>query len=167
MAQAKQGKKIVLLWRLLKDAAAQVGTLMLFQTEHSTEKSRDGDSVVTKTGTIRKPGELEEEVPFTSLAAIDDPVIEYLETAIEDGELLELWEVDMNQKPVSGKYPAKYRQGYLTELSQAANAEDEVEISGTFVTNMKAQSGEATFSLDQMDAVQYQFRDTIKVTAKP
>ena len=93
MAQAKQGKKIVLLWRLLKDAAEQEGTLMLFQTEHSTERSRDGDSVVTKTGTIRKSGELEEEVPFTSLAAIDDPVIEYLETAIDDGELLELWEV--------------------------------------------------------------------------
>ena len=164
MAQVKQGKKIVLLWRLLKDAAEKEGTLMLFQTEHSTEKSRDDDSVVTKTGTIRKPGELEEEVPFTSLAAVDDPVIDFLDTAIDDGELLELWEVDMNKEPADGKYPAKYRQGYLTELSKAANAEDEVEISGTFATNMKAQTGEATFSFDQMEAVQYQFRDTIKVT---
>ena len=164
MAQAKQGKKIVLLWRLLKDAAEKEGTLMLFQTEHSTEKSRDGDSIITKTGTIRKPGELEEEVPFTSLAAVDDPVIDFLDTAIDEGEILELWEVDMNKEATGGKYPAKYRQGYLTELSKAANAEDEVEISGTFATNMKAQSGEATFSFDQMEAVQYQFRDTIKVT---
>ena len=70
----------------------------------------------------------------------------------------------MNKEATGGKYPAKYRQGYLTELSKAANAEDEVEISGTFATNMKAQSGEATFSFDQMEAVQYQFRDTIKVT---
>lgn len=166
MAKVKQGKKIVLLWRMLRDAAENEGTLMLFQTEHSVEKSRDGDSVVTKTGAIRNAGEVEEEVPFTSLAAVGDPVLDYLDAAIDEGELLELWEIDMNNEPSGGKYPATYRQGYLTELSYSANAEDEVEVSGTFATNMRAQKGDATFSMEQMDAVQYQFRDTIPVASE-
>nr|WLJ25814.1 MAG: major tail protein [Firmicutes phage HS10] len=164
MAQAKKGKKIVLLWRLLKDAKTKDGGLMMFQTEHSVEKSRDSDSVVTKTGTIRNLGALEEEVPFTSLCATDDPVLDYLNTAIDEGEELELWEVDMNMEANAGKYPAKYRRGYLSKLSYTANAEDNVEVEGTFATEMQAQKGEVALTLSQTEAAQYQFRGTEKVT---
>lgn len=162
MAEAKvlQGKKIVLLWRLREKAATEKGTMMMFQTEHDVEKSRDSDSIETKSGTIRKPGKFEEEVPFTSLAAAGDPVIELLNEAIDEGKLVELWEVDVNGEETEGKYPAVYRQGYLTELSKSANAEDEVEIEGTFATNMKGQKGEATLTLAQIEAIQYQFKDT-------
>ena len=164
--EAKKGKNLVLLWRLLDDEKANAGTLMMFQTEHSVEKSSDSDSTVTKTGTIQSTSVMEEEVPFTSLVAVDDPVIEWLNEAIDEGKLLEQWEIDITKEGASGKYPAKYRQGYLTELSTKANAEDDVEVEGTFKTNMKAQKGEATFTMEQLEAVQYQFKDTLKVAGE-
>lgn len=164
MAQAKKGKNVLLLWRLLKDAKEKDGALMMFQTEHSVEKSRDSDNVVTKTGTLKNVGGLEEEVPFTSLCANGDPVLDYLNTAIDDGEELELWEVDMNEASQAGKYPAKYRRGYLSELNYTANAEDNMEVEGTFATEMKAQKGEVSLTPAQMEAVQYQFRGIEKVT---
>lgn len=164
MAEAKKGKNLVLLWRLLENETTDAGTLMMFQTEHSVEKSSDSDSTVTKTGTIQSTSVMEEEIPFTSLVADDDPVIEWLHEAIDEGKLLEQWEIDISKEAVEGKYPAKYRQGYLTELSTTANAEDDVEVEGTFKTSMKAQKGEATFTMEQLEAVQYQFKDTIKVT---
>lgn len=159
MAEAKKGKNLVLLWRLLENETTDAGTLMMFQTEHSVEKSSGSDSTVTKTGTI--PSVMEEEIPFTSLVADDDPVIEWLHEAIDEGKLLEQWEIDISKEAVDGKYPAKYRQGYLTDLSTTANAEDDVEVEGTFKTSMKAQKGEATFTMEQLDAVQYQFKDTL------
>lgn len=163
MAQAKKGKKVILLWRLLKDSKEKDGTLMMFQTEHSVDKSRDSDSVITKTGVIRNVGALEEEISFTSLCATDDPVLEYLDTAIDAGEELELWEVDMNGEGKAGKYPAKYRRGYLSELNFTANAEDNMEVEGTFATEMQAQKGEVALTTQQMEAAQYQFRGTEKV----
>lgn len=161
--EAKKGKNLVLLWRLLEDEKTNTGTLMMFQTEHSVDKSSDSDSTVTKTGTIQSTSVMEEEVPFSSLVANDDPVIDWLHEAIDDGKLLEQWEIDITKDAAAGKYPATYRQGYLTELSTKANAEDDVEIEGTFKTNMKAQKGEATFTMEQLEAVQYQFRDTVSV----
>lgn len=161
--EAKKGKNLVLLWRLLEDEKTNAGTLMMFQTEHSVDKSSDSDSTVTKTGTIQSTSVMEEEVPFSSLVANDDPVVDWLHEAIDDGKLLEQWEIDITKDAAAGKYPATYRQGYLTELSTKANAEDDVEIEGTFKTNMKAQKGEATFTMEQLEAVQYQFRDTVRV----
>ena len=166
MAEAKKGKNLVLLWRLLENETTDAGTLMMFQTEHSVEKSSDLDSTVTKTGTIQSTSVMEEEIPFTSLVADDDPVIEWLHEAIDEGKLLEQWEIDISKEADEGKYPAKYRQGYLTELSTTANAEDDVEVEGTFKTSMKAQKGEATFTMEQLDAVQYQFKDTLVATGE-
>ena len=161
--EAKKGKDLVLLWRLLDKDKTNTGTLMMFQTEHSVEKSSDSEKTVTKTGTILSTSSVEEEVPFSSLVANDDPVVDWLNEAIDNGKILELWEVDISKAPVSQKYPATYRQGYLTGLSMKANAEDDVEIEGTFQTNMKAQKGQATFTTAQLEAVQYKFRDTTKV----
>lgn len=166
MAEALQGKKIVLLWRLLSKAAEGAGSLMMFQTEHSVEKSSDSESTVTKTGTIRSAAEVEEEIPFKSIVAKDDPVFEYINTAIDNGEKLELWEVDTNYEQEDGKYPGKYRQGYLTELSYTANAEDLMEVEGTFATDMKAQKGQCTLTMEQIEAAQYAFRDTVPYVAE-
>lgn len=165
MAEVKKGKKIVLLWRLLSQDKETDGKMMMFQEEHSVEKSRDADSTETKSGTIKDTKMLEEEVPFTSLLANDDPCFDVLNTAIDNAEKVELWEVDMNVKIENKEntYPAKYRQGYITELNVTANAEDNVEVEGTFATEMKAQTGEVELTAAQIEAAQYKFRNTDKV----
>ena len=80
--QAKQGKKVVLLWRLLEEASQKKATKLAFQEEHSIEGSVDGgDSKQTKDGAIVAEGSIEEEVPFTSTMGVDDPVAEMLDEA--------------------------------------------------------------------------------------
>lgn len=164
MAEALQGKNVVLLWRKLKEEALTPAKLMIFQTEHETSLSRDSDSTATKFGMIVKSGELEDEISFTSLVDKDDTIHEYLEEGIRDDEIMEVWEVDITEALESGKYPAWYRQGKITEFSKPANAEDLLEVSGTYVTNQKAQKGEATFTQEQMEAIQYAFKDTVQAT---
>lgn len=163
ITEALHGKDRILLWRLLEDEKKLDGALMMFQSEHSVEKSADSDSTVTKTGTIRKKGVMEEEVSFNSIVAKGDPTIALLDKAIAEGKVVELWEVDVSDEPNAGKYPAIYRQGYITDLSYTANAEDDLEVEGTFATNMMAQAGEATLTLAQIEAAQYKYRDVKKV----
>lgn len=162
--EAIQGKKQILLWRLLKDATTNAGTKLAFQTEHSVSKSRGMDTTITKDGPIVTGGGLEEEVPFSCIMGKGDPVVDLLNTAILENEVLELWEVDVTDKGESGKYPGKYRQGLLSELNETKNAEDLVELEGTFVTNGTAKTGEVTLTDEQAEVVQYAFRDVIKVT---
>lgn len=157
---ALQGKNVVLLWRLEKNRKTDIGTLLMFQTEHNVEKTRDSDSVATKSGTIRKAGVMEEEISFSSIVGVGDKMIDTLNEAIDDGLLIELWEVDITKTgSAENKYSAIYRQGYITSLSKTANAEDEVEIEGTYATNMKGQKGEVTLTVEQIEAIQYTFKD--------
>lgn len=160
MASPKKGKEVVLLWRLLSKDHEQEGKMMMFQKEHSVEKSRDANSTETKSGTIKDVKAMEEEIPFTSILAEDDPCFDLLNEAIDNGEKVEQWEVDMNGEMGEQGYPAKYRQGYITELKTTLNAEDNVEIEGTFVTELKAQKGFVKLTAEQIEAAQYAFRGT-------
>lgn len=58
------------------------------------------------------------------------------------------------------KYPATYYQGYITEYSKSAGAEDTVEISFTFAPNGIGVDGQATLTTEQAAVVQYVFKDT-------
>lgn len=159
MAEVKKGKQIVLFWRLLKEAASKEAVMAIFQTEHSVERSRDADATETKSGPIRTAAVLEEEVPFTFLLANGDPTMDILEAGINDGEKVEQWEVDLNTKDESGNYASVYRQGYITELNITANAEDSVEVEGTFATDMLAQKGTVKLTEEEEKAIQYAFRN--------
>lgn len=162
--EALKGKNQILLWRLLKDAATASGAKLAFQTEHSVSKSRSTDTTITKDGPIVTGGGFEEEVPFTCIMAKDDPVVDLLNSAIADDEVLELWEVNITDGGEAGKYPGKYRQGVLSELNETKNAEDLVELEGTFITNGMAKDGEVTLTAEQAEVVQYAFRDVTPYT---
>lgn len=162
--QAKQGKKIILLWRLLEESSLKKATKLAFQEEHSIEGSVDGgDSKQTKDGAIVTEGSIEEEVPFTSTMGVDDAVSEMLDTAFYERKKLELWEVDMNSKTADGKYKAEYRQGRLNDLTRSAATDDTVVLEGTFKTEGTRQKGEVTLTAEQEEVVQYAFRDTDKI----
>lgn len=161
-----QGKRIAYLYRLLADAATTEGAAIAFTTENSRSKSRDSDSVSTKSGTVRVPQEIEIEISTTALFATEnDPMIKKLESAIDTGALVEIWEVNLDVKGTetnASKYAAKYFQGYVTSMELSSNSEDHAEYSIDFAIEGKGADGFATVTDEQQEIADYVFKDTVK-----
>lgn len=167
-SEAIQGARIVYLYRVLEDAAATDGLPIAFNTEAENSMSRDADSTQTKDGPIRTPGSAEVEISLTSILAKDNEMVDKLKIALKEGKLVELWEVNLDQKGTgadSSKYKATYYQGYITELNVSANAEDPAEVSMTYGPNGTGQEGYATLTDSQIDIATYVFKDVKKETA--
>ena len=155
-AEAIQGKKIVYLYRIKKDAATTDGTLIAFTTENGRTKSKDADSIATKDGSIRTPG--------TSILSKGDVMIEKLEDAMDSDEIIEIWEANLAEPAESGdnKFKGMYFQGYLTEFEKTSSAEDFTECSLTFGINGSGKRGSVTVSVEQQEIADYVFADTQK-----
>ena len=166
-AEAVQGKKIVYLYRIKKDAATQDGTTLAFTTENGRTKSKDADSTATKDGSIRTPGTAEVEITATSILAKGDEMIDKLEDALDNDELIEIWEANLSEPAETGnnKFKGMYFQGYLTEIEKNSNAEDFVECSLTFGVNGSGARGDVTVSVEQQEIANYVFTDTQKTGA--
>ena len=167
MPIAKKGIDSILLFRLLSDASKADGAKLAFQTEHSTEKSRDTNSVKTKDGVLQSVGGIEVSITATTIMAEDDELVAKLETAMDKGELVEVWEIEKNAKKKSDKFEAVYYQGYLTSFKKTKNAEDLIELELEFAVNGTGVKGYATLNNSQAEVVQYEFADTTKGTASP
>lgn len=165
-AEAVAGKKIVYLYRILKDATTTDGALIAFTTENSKTISKDADTTATKDGSIRVPGAAEIEITATSILAKGDKMISKLEKAMLEDAMMEIWEVNLEEASESpGKFKGTYYQGYLTELEKTSNAEDMVEVSMTFGINGKGADGDVTVSAEQQEMAEYVFADTKKTGA--
>lgn len=167
-AEAIQGKKIVYLYRVKKDAATADAQGLAFTTENGRTKSKDADSTATKDGSIRTPGVAEVEITATSILAKGDTMIDTLEKALDGDKLVEIWETNLEEPGTEdnvGKYKAKYFQGYLTEMEITSNAEDFTEVSLTFGINGDGVDGFATVSAEQQEVANYVFADTQKTGA--
>ena len=164
-----KGKRIIYLYRILKDAATDDATAVAFTTENSKSKSRDSDTVTTKDGTIRVPGEVETEISTTALfASENDAMIDKLEKALDDGDKVEIWEVNMDKPGTSdnaSKFAAKYFQGYVTSFELSSNSEDHAEASLDFGIEGKGVDGYATVTDEQQELAAYVFKDTSKTGA--
>ena len=163
MAESIKGIDQILLFRELGNG--DKATKLMFQTEHSVERSLDGgDSVATKDGSISSPGTAEIEVPFSSIMARGDECYTMLLDCFEKNKTVEIWAIDKGAEPKGEdgvtKYPASYMQGKLTEFSETANAEDMMELEGTISVNGLPQKGDATLTVEQAEVVQYVFKDT-------
>lgn len=160
-----EGKNKILLFRRLADQNTEAAKLA-FQTSHTFSYSRELESIVTKDGTVVRPGTLESEVSIEALQSKRDPLVTMLKTAVIKGEKLELWEVTVDEevKNEEGKYPAVYVQGYLGEWEEEAGAEDDATFSGTFTVEMEPQFGYATLTAEQEESAQYAFQDTTAVS---
>ena len=143
---AKQGKDIILLYRLLSKATKEAAWKLAFQTEHSNEKTRDYNTTATKDGTIGSLAAIEYSLSATSIAANGDPHLD---------------EIDKAEKGSDGKYKAKYLRAYLTSFSYEPNSEDALELSLEFGVFGKPQKGQATLTEEQANVVQYVFKDTV------
>ena len=107
--EALQGKKLILLFRLLKDASTKKGAKLAFQTEHSTESTLNSDTTITKDGPINTGTSVEEEIPFTCIMARGDEVAEMLKKAHREAEIVEAWEVDITKKNEIGRASCRER----------------------------------------------------------
>lgn len=165
--EAVQGKKIVYLYRVAKNEATKDGTQIAFTTENERTKSKDADSTATKDGSIRTPGTAEVEITATSILAKGDEVIDELEEAMDNDDLIEIWEANLDEPAEEGenKFKGTYFQGYLTEISRSSSAEDFVEVSLTFGINGDGAKGDVTVSAEQQEMAAYVFKDTTKTGA--
>ena len=166
-AEAVAGSKLVYLYRIMSKAATADGVALAFTTENERSKSKDSDTVVTKDGSIRIPGAAEVEITATSLLAKGDSLINDLEDAMDNDEIIEIWEANLEEPAADGenKFKGMYFQGYLTEVSLASNAEDHVEVSLTFAINGSGVRGDVTVSAEQQEIANYVFTDTAKTGA--
>ncbi len=166
---AIQGKRIIYLYRILKDTATDDATALAFTTENERTKSRDADTTETKDGPIRTPGALETEITTTAIFSSEsDEMITKLEKAVDDSEKVEIWEVNLDKPGTSdnvGKFAAKYFQGYVTEFGSTSSAEDHAEASLTFGIEGTGADGYATVSDEQQEIASYVFADTEKTGA--
>lgn len=165
-ADAVAGNKLVYLYRIMSKAASADGVALAFTTENERTKSKDSDSVVTKDGSIRVPGAVEQEITATSLLAKGDTLVHDLEDAMDNDEIIEIWEANL-EEPVEGgnKFKGMYFQGYITEVSVSSNAEDHVEVSLTFAINGSGVRGDVTVTAEQQAVAEYVFADTAKTGA--
>ncbi len=167
---AKQGKNIILLYRLLKKAKDEAAWKLAFQTDHSSEKNRDFNTTPTKDGPVGALAEAEYTLSATSIAADGDPHIDEMDDAFDNANIVEVWEIDKAEKGTgdnADKYKAKYLRAYLTSFSYEPNSEDALELSLEFGVFGKPQKGFATLTDEQADVVQYVFKDTVKEEAAP
>ena len=167
-AEAIAGKKIIYLYRIISKEKDHDATAIAFTTENERTKSKDADTTATKDGTVRTPGTAEVEITASSLLKKGDQFIDELEDALDNDQMMEIWEVNLEEEGTDGnegKYKSKYFQGFLTELDQTSSAEDNVEISLTFGINGNGVSGYATVSEEQKEIAAYVFRDTQKTGA--
>lgn len=165
MAEAVQGKKIIYLFRALSKASTTAAKAMAFVTENERTKSKDADTTATKDGSIRTPGAAEVEVSATAIMAKGDTLADELEEAMDNDELMEIWEINLDEPGTGGKYKAKYFQGYLTEFALTTSAEEHAEYSVTFGVNGSGKTGEATVTTEQQEVAEYVFADTTKTGA--
>ena len=122
---AVTGKNLVYLYRLASEATTVDGTRIAFTTEDELSISADADATATKDGSVRGASVAELEKTMTSLMDANDAMLPKLKSAILDGSLIELWEVNLD-KPVTGqtgKFSGTYYQGYLSEFTTSSPAE--------------------------------------------
>jgi len=163
-AEAVQGLKVVYLYRIRSEAATSDGTILAFTTENARSVSKDAEATATKDGTMRVPGVTEVEITATSLLAKGDVMIGKLEEAMLNDELIEVWEVNL-EEPAGGldQFQGTYFQGYLTSFEKSAGSEGHVEVSLSFGINGAGAKGDVTVTEDQQEIANYVFEDTQRV----
>lgn len=163
---AVSGKNIIYLFRILSEAPTNNAVAMAFTTENERSKSKDADVTATKDGSIRTPGASEVEISATAILVKGDNLAEKLEKAMDEDEIIEIWEVNLDAPgETDGKFKGTYYQGYLTEFTLTSSAEEHAEYECTFAINGSGAKGDVTVSAEQQAVATYVFKDTTSTGA--
>lgn len=101
-----------------------------YQTDGSTEETREYESTPTKDGARRSPGEYEGSHSISSLMVSDDPYLQILKGAVRDKspKRIEVWEIDRTDIGEEDEIPGDYSKDYVTSVSRNPGAEGDVEL---------------------------------------
>lgn len=164
---AVQGKKIIILLRVLEKAAAAAAALVPFGTTDSESISADTDTTVTKDGTLVAAGTASVELSKEALMSIisTDPdgttTIDDLRDAMKTRKKVEAWVVNLDRPgATAGKFMGTYYQGYLTSFEVEASAEDLATVSIDYSAEGTGADGECTVDAATQQIATYVFRDT-------
>ena len=163
-ATTVKGKRILYLFRLLKDAASKSGVNIAYTTENSNNMSRDSDSTETKDGPITTPGTLETTISATAILSVGGESMTYddIRDAMIDDEMFEIWEVNLdNPGETDGKYKGLYMRGKCTSCELSSPADDNAEADLEWAINGIPQKGDVTVSNASIAASAYAFQDAI------
>lgn len=155
-----KGQKTVLFFQAMDDATTDGNKLRLaFQTDHELSRERESIEEATKDGTLKDTGSENATLDITSYVVRNDATHKLLKDAYVNDEMLQCWEVDITEANSSGKYPATYMQGKLTNYNTSSGTDGYTELSTTFAVNLSPREGEVTLTPEQFTAVQYAFQD--------
>ena len=157
---AVTGKNLIYMYRLNSESATVDGVRIAFTTENEMSISSDADATATKDGSVRGASVAELELTATSLMDANDAMIPKLKSAILNGSLLDVWEVNLDKPKTGNKFEGTYYQAYITEFTTSSPADGNVEVSMTFGINGKGAEGDVTVPTSQQDDGQYTFVDT-------
>ena len=159
---AVTGKNLIYMYRLNSESATVDGVRIAFTTENEMSISSDADATATKDGSVRGASVAELELTAKSLMDADDAMIPKLKSAILNGSLLDVWEVNLDKPKTGNKFEGTYYQAYITEFTTSSPADGNVEVSMTFGINGSGATGDVTVPTSQQDDGQYTFVDTPK-----
>ena len=116
MAEVIEGKKVILLFRLVKERATKTATQLAYEISNTLNRERNTEEQETKTGMIKSVGASNESIEFEFLqsSAVVNDMLNY---AYENNEEVEFWRVNLDDKDASGKYDAYTGTGLLASLS--------------------------------------------------
>lgn len=164
---AVDGKKIVILLRVLSDAATAVAALVPFSTSDSENISADSDQTVTKDGAIGTPGTAsvtlskEALMSYKASAPGETTIVDKLKAAMKNRSKVEAWVVDLTRpSSTSGKYKGTYYQGYLNSFEVEAAAENLASVSMDYTADGVGADGDCTVDATTIAIATYVFRDT-------
>lgn len=168
LQQAVNGIDVIWAMRIIEEEQTEHATVLAFQTEGDFTESRDADSKITKSMTLRTPGKLETEGSMTAIWRRGDEAEAKFKLALRKGKKIGFWMIDSLYKDPENpdKFKAEYFEGFLTERGLTFSAEDFVEISYSFGLEGEGQEGFATLTKEQQEVVQYVFKDTTPITSE-
>ena len=144
-----EGKKIIYLYRLLKDKATKAGLNIAYTTENSSSFSRDSDNTETKDGPVSTPGSLETTVSATAVFSKDGDGMTPTEVrnALIANEDFEIWEVNTaDAGTTTGKFNGLYMRAKCTSFELSSSAEDNAEADIEWSVYGTPQAGDITYS---------------------
>lgn len=160
MAAVSKGQNTVLFFQDMDDTSTNGNDLRLaFQTSHSISRERSTTEEQTKDGTLKDAGSENASIDITSYVVRDDATHQLLKDAYVSNREIQAWEVDITEEAETGKYPATYMQGRLTNYNTSANSDGYTELSTTFAVNLSPRDGSVSLTAEQFTAVQYAFKD--------
>lgn len=84
--------------RKYADRKTKAASSVIFQTDYGRSLSADSDATATKDGNVNTSKPASTEVTASLILSIQDDLIDALEDACQNGDLLEIWEINLQNQ---------------------------------------------------------------------